>query len=577
MLKRFISYYKPHMKLFIADLVAAVLLAAADLFFPKITQNMLADYIPNRNLRLLLIWAAVLLVVYLIKMGLNYFVQYQGHMVGIRMQADMRRDMFDHLQKLPLTFFDNNKTGSLMSRMISDLQDISELAHHGPEDLLISVILFIGSLGFMLAIYWPLALIVAAFMPIMVLFSATKRIKMRDSFAESRAEIAEVNAGLENSISGIRVSKAYTSRAFENEHFAEGNARFVKARAHAMQAMGEFSSGNTFFGDLLQLVLYVAGGLFCYYGKIDVPEFTAFLLYINMFMNPVRRLVGFIEQYQNGMTGFKRFTDIIDEKPETDKPDAAVLENVRGEIEFNNVSFRYSDEGRQILSGLSFKVAAGRTLALVGESGGGKTTICHLIPRFYPLEEGSITIDGTDIRDVTMESLRSKVGIVAQDVFLFNASVYENIAYGIPNVTREQVEEAARRANIHEYVMSLPDGYDTVVGERGVKLSGGQKQRISIARVFLKNPPILILDEATSALDNVTEQMIQKSLSELSVGRTTIVVAHRLTTVKNADEIIVVSREGIVERGTHDELLENDGVYAGLWKTSMQIEPTLKD
>ena len=565
------------MKLFVADLVAAVLLAAADLFFPKITQTMLSDYIPNRNVRLLLIWAGVLLLVYLIKMGLNYFVQFQGHMVGIRMQADMRRDMFDHLQKLPLTFFDNNKTGSLMSRMISDLQDISELAHHGPEDLLISVILFIGSLGFMLAIYWPLALIVAAFMPIMVLFSATKRIKMRDSFAESRAEIAEVNAGLENSISGIRVSKAYTSRKFENDHFAEGNSRFVKARAHAMQAMAEFSSGNTFFGDLLQLVLYVAGGLFCYYGKIDVPEFTAFLLYINMFMNPVRRLVGFIEQYQNGMTGFKRFTDIIDEEPEKDKPDAVALENVRGEIEFENVSFRYSDAGRQILSNVSFKVAAGRTLALVGESGGGKTTICHLIPRFYPLVDGSIRIDGTDVRDVTMESLRSQVGIVAQDVFLFNASVYENIAYGIPNVTREQVEDAARRANIHEYVMSLPDGYDTIVGERGVKLSGGQKQRISIARVFLKNPPILILDEATSALDNVTEQMIQKSLSELAVGRTTIVVAHRLTTVKNADEIIVVSREGIVERGTHDELLENDGVYAGLWKTSMQVEPTLKD
>ena len=565
------------MKLFVADLVAAVLLAAADLFFPKITQTMLSDYIPNRNVRLLLIWAGVLLLVYLIKMGLNYFVQFQGHMVGIRMQADMRRDMFDHLQKLPLTFFDNNKTGSLMSRMISDLQDISELAHHGPEDLLISVILFIGSLGFMLAIYWPLALIVAAFMPIMVLFSATKRIKMRDSFAESRAEIAEVNAGLENSISGIRVSKAYTSRKFENDHFAEGNSRFVKARAHAMQAMAEFSSGNTFFGDLLQLVLYVAGGLFCYYGKIDVPEFTAFLLYINMFMNPVRRLVGFIEQYQNGMTGFKRFTDIIDEEPEKDKPDAVALENVRGEIEFENVSFRYSDAGRQILSNVSFKVAAGRTLALVGESGGGKTTICHLIPRFYPLVDGSIRIDGTDVRDVTMESLRSQVGIVAQDVFLFNASVYENIAYGIPNVTREQVEDAARRANIHEYVMSLPDGYDTVVGERGVKLSGGQKQRISIARVFLKNPPILILDEATSALDNVTEQMIQKSLGELAVGRTTIVVAHRLTTVKNADEIIVVSREGIVERGTHDELLEQDGVYAGLWKTSMQVEPTLKD
>ncbi len=570
MLKRFIAYYRPHWKLFTADLVAAVLLSVCDLFFPQVTRTMLNDYIPNKKMQTLLIWAGIMLVIYILKKFLNHFVQYQGHLVGIRMQADMRRDMFDHLEGLPLTFFDNNKTGSLMSRMISDLQDVSELAHHGPEDILISLILFIGSSFFMFRIYWPLALIVAAFLPIMVVFSASKRKKMHAAFMDSRMEIAEINSNLENSISGIRVSKAYTNRESENEHFSEGNHRFVAARGRAMKAMAEFGSGNTFFGDLLMLVLYVAGGLFCFYGKIDIADFAAFLIYINLFMNPVRRIVSFVEQYQNGMTGFQRFLDIMKVGEETDAPDAESLGRAEGRVTFEHVTFAYSESARKVLSDVSFDIAPGKTLALVGESGGGKTTICHLIPRFYPVTEGRILVDGKDIAHLTMESLRRQIGIVAQDVFLFNATIYENIAYGIPNVTREQVIEAAKRANIHDYVCTLPDGYETIVGERGIKLSGGQKQRVSIARVFLKNPPILILDEATSSLDNVTELMIQKSLRELSEGRTTIVVAHRLTTVKNADEILVVARENIAERGTHSELLEQGGIYAKLWKTSME-------
>jgi len=570
-IRRFIQYYKPHKVLFYLDLVAAVLLAACDLLYPRITRNMMNDYIPNGKIKLLLIWAGILLAVYLVKLWLNHFVQYQGHVVGVRMQADMRRDMFDHLQTLPVSFYDNNKTGAIMSRLVSDLFDISEMAHHAPEDLLISVILFVGSIGFMLSIYWPLALIVACFLPIMVIFSATKRIKMRDAFHESRRQIGEINATLENSISGIRVSKAYTSRDSEVKNFNESNSQFVAIRSVAMHAMAEFHSGNTFFTDLLQLVLYVAGGIFCLQGKLTLGDFTAFILYTSMFMNPIRRLIGFIEQYQNGMTGFARFLEIMDAKPETDRADAKPLENVTGEIRFDNVHFAYG-EGDEVLKGVDFTVKAGKTLALVGESGGGKTTICHLIPRFYEVTDGAIYLDDKDIRDVTMESLRRQIGIVAQDVFLFNATVFENIAYGIPGATREAVEKAARRANIHDYVMSLPDGYDTVVGERGVKLSGGQKQRISIARVFLKDPPILILDEATSALDNVTEQLIQKSLRELAEGRTTIVVAHRLTTVKNADEILVVTDDGIAERGNHEELLAKGGIYAGLWKSSLELE-----
>ena len=566
MIKRFVSYYRPHMKLFIADMVCALILAVCDLFYPMITRSMLDDYIPNKNMRMLLVWAGLLFAIYLMKMGLNYFLQYYGHIVGVGMQADMRRDVFDHLQKLPFTYFDNNKTGTIMSRISNDLMDISELAHHGPEDLFLSIVLLIGSFILMASMNLALTLIVFAAVPVMFIFAAHKRKKMSSAFTETRVEIGEITANLENSISGIRVSKAYTNSKYENDQFAKSNGRFVAARARAYKAMGEFFSGTTFIGDILQLILYISGGLFTYYEKISYGEFMAFLLYIGVFMNPIRKLIGFIEQYQNGMTGFKRFLEIMDSPPETDDPGASEIGEVKGEITFDDVSFSY-DEENPVFSNISFALEAGKTLALVGPSGGGKTTMCHIIPRFYEIDGGKILIDGRNIKDVTRNSLRSNIGIVAQDVFLFNATIYENIAYGSPNAEYNAVIEAAKRANIDEFIRSLPEGYNTIVGERGVKLSGGQKQRVSIARVFLKNPPILILDEATSALDNATELMIQKSLEELCKGRTTIVVAHRLSTIKNADEIIVITDEGIAERGNHKTLLANEKIYAALYNS----------
>ncbi len=554
------------MKVFIADMVCAFTLAVCDLFYPMITRNMLNAYIPDGNMRLLVTWAIILLAIYVLKLGLNYFVNYYGHVVGVGMQADMRRDVFGHLQHLPLTYFDNNKTGTIMSRIISDLMEVSELAHHGPEDLFLSLIMLIGSFIMMARIYLPLTLIVFAFLPFMVWFAAKKRIAMATTSKASRVEIGEVNANLENSISGIRVSKAYTNHEYENEHFSEGNDRFVKARKRNYKVMSEFICGTTFIGDLLNVILYVAGGLFCLYGKITLPDFTAFVLYISMFMNPVRKLIGFVEQYQNGITGFERFTEIMDYPEEKDKEGAVDIGISRGEIEFSDVTFSY-EGGREILTGLNFKIEPGKKLALVGPSGGGKTTICHLIPRFYSVSDGEVKIDGVNVEDATIDSLRRNIGIVAQDVFLFNASIYDNIAYGCPGASREEVEEAAKKASIYDYVMSLENGFDTIVGERGVKLSGGQKQRISIARVFLKDPAILILDEAASALVNVSEMMISRSLEELCAGRTTIVVAHRLTTVKGADEILDVTREGIAERGTHESLISSGGIYAGLWNS----------
>lgn len=564
MIKRFCSYYKPHMKVFIADMIAAFLLSACTMVYPIITREMLNNFIPNKNARLLIIWAIVLLLIYIVKYFLNYFISYYGHVMGVRMQASMRKDVFSHLETLPLSYFDDNKTGTIMSRIINDLMDVSELAHHGPEDLFLSIVMLIGSFIVMGSIYMPLTLIIYALLPFMVIFAIKKQRKMKSAFAASRKEVGAINATLENSISGIRVSKAYTNSKYENEIFEQGNNRFVSVRNQAYKAMAEFHSGMTIGMDILRVIMYVAGGLFVYYGKINIADFTAFVLYITLFMSPIERLVGFIEQYQNGMTGFKRFTEIIDCEPEKDSLTAKPISNVVGNIDFINVGFSYS-ENKKVLNNLSFSIKAGKTLALVGPSGGGKTTICHLIPRFYNLNSGNIYIDGIDINDITLESLRRNIGIVSQDVFLFDSTIYENIAYGSPDATSEEIEKAAKLANIHEYISTLPDGYSTLVGERGVKLSGGQKQRIAIARVFLKNPPILILDEATSALDNVTEFLIQESLAKLSQGRTTIIVAHRLTTVKNADEILVITDEGISERGTHKELVDKGGIYSNLW------------
>lgn len=563
MILRFIKYYKPHLKLFIIDMICAVLVAACDLFYPVIAKDIINKYVPSKNLQMIVLWAGALLVIYLLKYLFNFVVCYYGHIVGIRMQADMRRELFRHLQKLPFSYYDENKTGSIMSRLINDLNEVSELAHHGPEDLFLSVLMFIGSFIMLSSINLTLTLIVFASVPFIILFSALMRGNMMNAFRKSREQVAEVNANIETAISGIRVSRAYTAEKHENKKFDKENGLLKKYRRKAMFEMARFHSSMSFFIDFLYLVVLVAGGLFFYYSIINIGEFTAYLLYISMFLNPIRRFVSLFEQLQEGMTGFKRFCDIMDKNPESDTGSVS-LDKINGNIQFKNVSFAYesTDEGKNIIDKLNLSIDAGKTLALVGPSGGGKTTICNLIPRFYEIAEGEITLDDINVKDISLSSLRSNIGIVSQDVFLFNGTIRENIAYGDLDASEEAIIEAAKKANIHDYIMSLDNGYDTNVGERGIKLSGGQKQRISIARIFLKNPSILILDEATSALDNATEMLIQKSLDELAKGRTVVVVAHRLSTVKNADEIVVVDKTGIVERGTHDKLLQNEnGIY----------------
>jgi ATP-binding cassette subfamily B protein len=486
--------------------------------------------------------------------------------MGVKMQANMRKDIFEHLQDLPFVFFDENKTGSLSSRIINDLMDISELAHHGPEDLFISTVMLIGSFIMLSRINLPLSLIVFSIVPLLILVAMKLRIKMEDAFMETRETIGEVNATIENSISGIRVSKAFSNKEIEIEKFNKNNSKFQEARRKAYKVMAEFHVGSSFIIDILNIVVLSAGAIFFFKGRINFGDFAAFLLYIGNFLNPIRKLVNFVEQYQSGISGFKRFAEIMEKDVEKDDPGAEDIFEVRGDISFNKVTFAY-DDNKEILKDISFDIEAGETVALVGPSGGGKTTLCHLIPRFYEIEEGSISIDNIDIRKFTRRSLRKNIGIVQQDVFLFTGTIYENIQCGKFDASREEVYEAAKKANIHDFIMSLPEGYDTYVGERGVKLSGGQKQRISIARVFLKNPPILVLDEATSALDNATELLIQKSLEELSRGRTTVVVAHRLSTIKNADEIIVLTEKGIQEKGSHEELLEKKGIYAELYNS----------
>ncbi|WP_434309026.1 ABC transporter ATP-binding protein [Hominifimenecus sp. rT4P-3] len=575
MFRRFASYYRPHWKLFAFDMTCAFLAAVGDLFYPLIAKNMINDYVPNQNLRLLLIWASVLLGIYVLKAVLTYMVQYWGHIVGVRIQGDMREKMFRHLQKLPFAFFDENKTGTIMSRMINDLMDISELAHHGPEDLFISAIQLVGAFILLCTINIPLTLIVFAVLPFIVYFAQKTRHMMKDSFRETRVEMAEINANIETAIAGIRVSRSYTADTHETAKFMKANQRFKNARGRAYRSMGVFFSGMGFMMDFLYLLVLFAGGLFFFKKWINTGEFAAYLLYIAMFLKPIQKLVNIFEQLQNGITGFQRYEEILAEKPELESPDAEVVDTLHGEIEFQHVTFRYensdaSEAHKDVIHDLSFHLDAGKMVAFVGPSGGGKTTVCHLIPRFYELQSGSITIDGKDIRNISRYSLRKNIGMVAQDVFIFDGTIRENIAYGDLDATEEQIVEAAKRAQIHDYILTLENGYDTQVGERGVRLSGGQKQRLSIARAFLKNPPILILDEATSALDNMTEMQIQESLEELSKGRTTLVVAHRLSTIKNADEILVLTAGGIEERGSHEELLAKGGIYASLYQYTLR-------
>ncbi|MDK0938265.1 ABC transporter ATP-binding protein [Clostridium perfringens] len=563
MLKRFIRYYKPYKKLFILDLLAAFLVSACDLFYPMITRNIINDVIPNKQIKLLFVFAIVLTLIFLIKAGLNYFMQYWGHVVGVRIQADMRRDLFDKLQDMPNKYFDNNKTGVIMSRIINDLLDISELAHHGPEDLFISLVMLVGSFIILCTINVPLTIITFAIIPFLLFYTIHKRNKMKKAFKETRVKTGEVNATIENSISGVRVTKSFGNKAYEMEKFDKSNGIFKKAREHAYKAMAEYFSGMFFLVDMLELIVLIAAGYFTYLGKINVGDFAAYLLYIKMFLQPIRKLINFNEMFQNGMSGFERYEEIMNEENEKEIPNAKDLKDVKGKITIKDVTFRY-DNKESILENFNLDIEAGKMVALVGPSGGGKTTICNLIPRFYDYESGQIFIDDVDISTVTLKSLRENIGIVQQDVFLFTGTIKENIMYGNPNATDEEVIGAAKNACLHDFIMGLEDGYDTFIGERGVKLSGGQKQRISIARVFLKNPAILILDEATSALDNVTEYEIQKALEELSKDRTTLVVAHRLSTVKNSDEIVVLTDKGIEERGTHEELIKLGGVYSNL-------------
>lgn len=564
MLKRFISYYKPHKLMFSLDMLASLGISLIGMLYPIMTRTMLNDLIPNKNYRMIVIMGIGLLCVYIIRMLLQYFVQYFGHIIGVRMQAQMRSDMFKKLQSLPYTYYDNHETGKIMSRMTNDLMDISELAHHGPENFFICSIMILGSFIYLCTIDPLLTLIIFACVPILVAVASVLRKNMREAFMESRTSIAVINSALESSISGIRVTKAFTNTATETHKFENGNTLFVEARRKAYNVMAKFHSSTAFITDIFNVIVLIAGGLFLYSGRINFGDYSTFIVSINLFIGPVMTLISFVEQYQNGVTGFERFIEIMDEKPETDKPSAKSLKEVKGNIVFDNVNFSYSDS-KEIISDLSLNIQKGQKLAMVGPSGGGKTTLCHLLPRFYEYESGSITIDGTDIKDVTLESLRQNIGIVQQDVFLFDGTIGENIMYGRPDATHEEMVAAAKRANIDEYVATLPNGYDTRIGERGVKLSGGQKQRLSIARVFLKDPAILILDEATSALDNTTEILIQEALDELCKGRTTLVVAHRLSTVKNADRIVVIDGGVITEEGTHAELIAHGGTYAKLY------------
>jgi len=566
MIKRFIEYYKPYKKLFYLDMSASILISAIGLVYPIITRLMLNDYIKNSKYNLIIISGLIVLALYVARLLLRYFVQYYGHLIGTNMQADMRRDLFKHLEKLPYTYFDNTETGTILSRMTNDLFDVVELAHHGPENLIVSSLTLIGSFIYLWTINIYLTLIVFACVPILIFVSSYYRKRMHIAFKERRKTTGYINACVESSITGIRVTKAFTNDETELEKFEKNNKLFVDSCKMSYKAMGQYHSISSFITDIFNVVILIAGGLFLYAGKINFGDYSTFIVSVNVFINPVTQLIGFMEQYQNGVSGFSRFTEVLDEEPEKENEGAKPIGKINGEIELRDVTFAYSKDTRTILDHINLKVKKGQKIALVGHSGGGKTTICHLIPNFYKVENGEVLIDGINVNDITFDSLRRNIGIVQQDVFLFGGTVRDNILYGKPTATEEEMIEAAKKANIHDYILTLPNGYDSQIGERGVKLSGGQKQRLSIARVFLKDPSILILDEATSALDNTTEILIQSALDELCKGRTTLVVAHRLSTVKNADEIAVVDKGHIVEKGTHDELLQIGGVYKELYE-----------
>ena len=571
-LKKFIQYYAPYKKVFFLDLICAAVISLVDLAFPQILRTLTKTLFTESSDAIL--WALlpitlVLLVMYMIQTGCKYYVSYQGYMMGAYMERDMRQQLFDHYERLSFSYYDQNNSGQMMSKLVSDLFDISEFAHHGPENLFISLIKIIGSFVFLFLINWKLAIPLLVIVAIMLFFSYGQNKKMQATFMDNRRKIGNLNSSLQDTLAGIRVVQSFANEDIEREKFKKSNQGFLSSKNANYRCMGSFTGGNLFFQGMMYLMTLVFGGWLIAHGQMESADLAMYALYIGIFISPIQILVELTEMMQKGLSGFRRFLDVVETEPEiVDAEDAEPLENIKGHVRYEHVSFHYNDDDSLVLDDVSFDIQEGKSIALVGASGSGKTTICSLLPRFYDVSEGRITIDGKDVRKLTLQSLRNQIGLVQQDVYLFCGSIRENIAYGRPDASMKEIIEAAKKANIHEFIMGLPDGYETFVGERGTRLSGGQKQRISIARVFLKNPPILILDEATSALDNESERFIQQSLEELAKDRTTITIAHRLSTIRNADEILVVAENGIVECGTHDELLEKGGIYAHYYEIS---------